>query len=55
MTPWTGPSYDVKQIFHIIQPRMVHWVQLLLSDTRAYTVVYGHVLLKAQIWQAGVR
>jgi hypothetical protein len=33
---------------------MVRWVQLLLSDTRAYTVVHGHVS-KAQTWQAGVR
>jgi hypothetical protein len=29
------------------------WVQLLLSNTRAYTTVIGHVS-KAQGWQAGV-
>jgi hypothetical protein len=33
---------------------IVRWVQLLLSDTRAYTMVHGHVS-KAQTWQAGVR
>jgi hypothetical protein len=33
---------------------MVRWFQLLLSDTRAYTIVHGHVS-KAQTWQAGVR
>jgi hypothetical protein len=33
---------------------MVRWVQLLLSDTRTYTVVHSHVS-KAQTWQAGVR
>jgi hypothetical protein len=33
---------------------MLRWVQLLLSDTRAYTVVNSHVS-KAQVWQAGVR
>jgi hypothetical protein len=33
---------------------MLRWVQLLLSDTRAYTVVSGHVS-QAQVWQAGVR
>jgi hypothetical protein len=33
---------------------MLRWVQLLLSDTRAHTVVNGHVS-KAQVWQAGFR
>jgi hypothetical protein len=33
---------------------MVRWVQVLLSDTRAYAIGHGHVS-KAQTWQAGVR